>query len=145
MSRRGWVRALGSVAVIVMAFGLGACGDDKTEGPEAKGPAVSEEGDLSLYCDIVEKLDKEGDQAFAELEDDKNATQEDFKKAEARFVEEHSGDLDELEAASPPEIRDDVTVLLQSLRARAGLGPEPDKEEARDAEKAITAFEKENC
>jgi hypothetical protein len=145
MSRRGRVRALGSLAAIVMAFGLVACGDDKTEGPGAKGPAVSEEGDLSLYCDIVEKLDKAGDQAFAKLEDDKNATQEDFKKAEARFVEDHSSDLDELEAASPPEIRDDVTMLLQSLRARAGLGPEPDEEEARDAEKAITAFEKENC
>lgn len=80
-----------------------------------------------------------------ELEQDPDATPEDFEAAEREFVDSHEAQIDELQAVAPLEIAEDVQTLAESLRARAGLGAEVDEEEAGAAAERVQGFEKQTC
>lgn len=109
------------------------CGDDDDEAA----------GDTERYCQLTRELDKAGEDAFAPLEADETATEEDFADAGRRFFDEHRDDFNELRQTAPEEIREDVTVLLDGMKARAG-GEEPPPE-ADAAEGRIQEFEAQNC
>lgn len=142
----GVLRLIVTVTAIT-AMVLTACGEDDNDAPVAQPTQeeVAGEGDLELYCSLAQKLDRAGSKFFKELEQDEEATQEDFEKAEAEFVTTHQADIEELAEAAPSEIRADVDILIASLKARAGLGPEVDEKEAQSADKRVQQFEKENC
>lgn len=146
MRPRGVLRLI-AVVTVVTTMVLPACGEDDSDAPTAQ-PTQQEtagEGDAEFYCSLAQKLDRAGSKFFRELEQDKEATQEDFEKAEAEFVETHQADIEELVEAAPSEIRADVDILIASLKARAGLGPEVDQTQAQSAEERVQEFEKENC
>jgi len=128
--------------LVVTALSAAACGDDDDE------PAgdTSASADVDRYCELTMQLDEAGSEAFRELEQDEDATQEDFEQAEADFVREHEDELAELVDVAPTEIREEVELLLRALRARGGL--EEDAPAERDvgmAERTITRFERKNC
>lgn len=137
------------MAVMLMAGGLllSACGggNDTDTSDAAQTPAVTDEGDADLYCELTAALDKAGDEAFEELEKDDDATDADYEKAERDFVESHAAELDALVAAAPTEIEQEIETIIASIRDRAGIGPDVPQEDATDAEKVVQAFEKENC
>jgi hypothetical protein len=133
-------RRVFAAGLVLLAAALTGCGDDDSGDGE---PAA--QADVGRYCKISKQLDRAGQKQFEELEQDPNATPKDFAAAERRLVEENEDLLAELQQVAPNEIREDVAVLIASLRARAGIteGPAPKKTAA--AEKKITSFEKANC
>ena len=128
-----------TIGLLLCAVLLVACGD---EGESSDTTAAS--ADLDRFCELGRQLDEEGTKVFGELEQDKNATQEDFEQAEADFIEDNAAVLDEVTQVAPEEIKDQVEVLVQAQRARAGLGDEPEGDEQK-AEQEIQKFESENC
>lgn len=137
-----------TLSLLLLALALGvalpACGDDDDDGGGGDGgePAVA---DLGRYCALSKELDEAGTEAFRELEQDPEAKEEDFEAVEREFVEAHEQQLEEIVAVAPAEIKDDIGVLLSSIRGRAGLGPEVPESESNPAEERVTAFEEENC
>ena len=101
--------------------------------------------DVGRYCELTKELDEAGQEAFRELEQDPNATEEQFEAVEREFVETNQERIDELVRVAPAEIKEDVGVLLAALRGRAGQGPEVAESESEAAEQRVTAFEEENC
>jgi hypothetical protein len=145
-------RSVRSVAVagLVLALFLGACGgsDDDDSPPESATPTTPVEaqaGDVTSFCELTEELDKAGGKFFAELEKDDNATAKDYQEAEKAFAEAHKDDFAELAAVAPPEVREDVAVVLASISARAGIGPKVPQKEATAAEDDLRKFEDANC
>jgi hypothetical protein len=132
------VRVIGSLCVLLLALGLTACGGDDGGG-SASGP------DPERYCDLVAELETAGGEAFDDIEADEDATEEDFAAAGKQFAEDQSENFDELIAVAPEEIKEDVELLIQSIRAQSGLADEVDQEEASAAEERITAWEEDNC
>lgn len=148
MVRPVWLRVLGLVSVLVLAFGLAACGEDEIPDGDAgaSGDQVTgEAGNPELYCELVAELEEAGAAAFDEVESNKDATDEDYANAERAFVEDNQENLDALVEAGPDEIAEDVRVLIDSIRGRANLGPKVPQKEATAAEQRITAYEEENC
>jgi hypothetical protein len=129
---------------IVAVLGLAACGDDDEEQRDA-GATVTAAGDVERYCALTRRLDAEGEKFFADLGEDASAEQ--YEAAERRFIETHSGDLDELARVAPREITSDVQKLFAGMRERAGLKPQIEVSEAQAsaAEERIRAFEKRSC
>lgn len=102
--------------------------------------------DVDRYCELSQQLDEAGSQAFRELEQDPSATREDFEQAEADFVREHEAELEEITQVAPPEIQNEVQVLISSIRGRAGLEEQaPDEQAERQADQTIRRFERQNC
>ena len=135
------LQSLGLAIALTLTLGLVACGDDDEGGDETNGSA-----DLARYCELSQELDEAGSEAFKELEQDPNATPEDFARAEADLVKEIDQQLDEIATIAPDEIQEEAQILVASVRARGGLGDQPpDEQEAQEAEAAIQRFEKENC
>jgi hypothetical protein len=132
------VRTIGSLGVLLLALGLSACGGDS--GGDSAGGA-----DPERYCELVAELETDGSAAFDEIEADENATEEDFAAASKAFTEASEEKFNELIEVSPTEIKEDVEVLIASIRAQSGQGDEVDQEEATAAEADITAWEEENC
>lgn len=132
-----------TLSLLLLALALGvalpACGDDDDDGGEAAG------ADLGRYCALTKELDEAGTEAFRELEQDPEAKEEDFRAVEREFVEGHEQQLQEIAATAPAEIKEDIGVLLASLRGRAGLGPEVPESESGPAEQRVKTFEEENC
>ena len=127
--------------MLLAVIAIAACGDDDDEAADTTASA-----DVGRYCELTQQLDEAGQEAFRELEQDPDATENDFEKAEADFVRQHEAELDELTDVAPEEIQDDVSVVLAALRGRAGLEEQPPADqEAAKAERAITRFERENC
>ena len=122
------------VVSLASVFGVG-CGDDDDEASS-----------VERYSELVQELDEAGSEAFADLEEDESATEEDFAEAERRFVDDHQDDFDELREVAPDEIADDIEVLLAAQEERAAGG---EQEEASDevvaAEERVGAFEASNC
>jgi len=136
------LRLLGLVIALTTTFGLVACGDDDDE----TGGASATSADLARYCELSQELDDAGSEAFKPLEQDPNATPQDFAKAEADFVEQVNPKLDEILGAAPEEIQEEAEILVASVRARGGLEEQPpDKQASQEAEKTIQQFENENC
>jgi hypothetical protein len=130
----------GFAVVIASALMLGTigCGDDDSEeAPEAT-------ASVERFCELSRELDRAGEEQFEALEEDPNATREDFEAAERELVEENEDALEEIQEAAPAEINDDVAVLVEALRARAGLADEMPSD-ADEAERRINGFEEENC
>ena len=91
--------------------------------PGSTGPVESPPGaNLERYCALVQALDAAGTDAFAELEADESATDEDYAEVERQFIEDHQDEFDELREVAPQEIADDVNVLLDALKERAAGG-----------------------
>jgi hypothetical protein len=123
---------------VVAMVGFG-CGDD--DGDEGAPEATAS---VERYCQLTRELDRAGGEIFEDLEKDPDATPKDFKAAERQLVEENEGSLEELQEVVPDEIKDDVAILVEALRARAGLEADvPPGAEA--AETRIDKFEKQNC
>ena len=140
------------LSLILLALALGAalpaCGDDDDDDGGGGGadtgtqPAVA---DVGRYCELTKELDEAGNEAFRELEQNPNASEEDFERVEREFVESNQEKIDELVRVAPEEIREDIGVLLAGLRSRAGQGPEVDEDQEQAAERRVTRFEDENC
>ena len=125
-----WV-AVASLASVVAV----ACGDDDDEASS-----------VERYCELVQELDEAGSEAFADLEEDESATEEDFAEAERQFVEDHQDDFDELREVVPDEIADDIDVLLAAQEERAAGGEQEEvSDEVVAAEERVGAFEEANC
>lgn len=120
-------------AVALVGFG---CGDD--DGDEGATASVER------YCELTRELDRAGAEMFDDLEKDPDATPKDFEAAERQLVEENEESLEEIQEVAPAEIKDDVAVLVEALRARAGLDAEA-QPDAEAAETRIDKFEKPNC
>jgi hypothetical protein len=129
--------------VLVAPAFLAGCGDDASDTSTTDAAAAS---DPARYCELTEELDAAGEEVFAPLEQDQNATREDFEQAEAQLVEENQDQLEEIQQVAPPEIQPDVETIVSALYVRAGLeGAGPSNSEVGAAEKRLDAFEKENC
>ena len=138
------LRARPLVLIVLMLSILSAvaCGDDDDD--EAGETTAS--ADVDRYCELTQQLDKAGSEAFRELEQDPDATEQDFEQAEAEFVRQNEAELDELAEVAPEEIQEEVAVVLASLRGRAGLEEQPpDDQMSQKAEQALQRFERENC
>jgi hypothetical protein len=137
--------------LVVAAALLGACGNDDggattTETtPAASAGNGGGAGDVERYCALTEEGDRVGREAFRDVQKDTNATEKDYERAERKFVEENEQLLDDLQEAAPDEIREDVALLVDSTRARAGLGGEVDEAKAQAAETRTNRFEQQNC
>ena len=123
-------------AVALVGFGCGD--DDGNEGAPAATVSVER------YCELTRELDRAGGEIFEELEKDPDASPKDFEAAERQMVEQNEGSLEELQQVVPDEIKDDVAILVEALRARAGLEGEVSPD-AGAAETRIDKFEKQNC
>ena len=134
-------RSTAVTAVAVALVALVGCGEG--DSPTASSGA----GGAERYCAVTRQLDTAGAKFFAKLERDENATQVDYEAAERRFIEAQAATLDKVRRVAPAEIRADVRTLLAGQRARAGLAPEGDVDEATvtAAEKRVRAFEKRSC
>ena len=123
-------------AVALVGFGCGGDGGDEGA-PDAT-------ASVERYCELTRELDRAGVKMFEELEKDPDATPKDFKAAERQLVEENEHSLEKLQEVAPAEINDDVAMLVEALRARAGLEAEVPPE-ADAAETRIIKFEKQSC
>jgi hypothetical protein len=114
---------------------LSACGDDATE------------ASVEAYCDQSAELDEAGGEAFSALEEDPDATEQDYLDAEKEFIEDHRSELEELRDVAPDEIRDDVDTLIQGLLDIVDTGEDAREgnEEFAAAEERVVAFEDANC
>lgn len=130
------IRALRVVVGLALVAGVAAgCGDDEGAG-----------GNVERYCELVAELDEAGSEAFAALEDDESATDEDFAETERQFIEDHADDFDELRDVAPDEIADDVDVLLGAQEERAAGGEQEEtSDEVSQAEERVGEFEGANC
>jgi hypothetical protein len=112
------------------------CGDD---GDDAA-------GDVDRYCELVDELDAAGSEAFAEVESDESATEEDYAAAEAEFVEANESSFEELREVAPEEIEDDIATLLAAQDERAAGGEQEEMgADVAEAEERVVTFEEENC
>ena len=130
---------------LLAALLLGGCGDDEESAP-ASSTTSAATPDLEAYCQAVSQLEAAGNEIFGALEEDGNATSEDFRQAEAQLLRENEAAFDDLQQSAPEEIRADVGTIVAGLRVRAGLeedGPSPSDIGA--AEKRVTEYEKRNC
>jgi hypothetical protein len=132
-----------SIAVVALAALLSACGGDDANNNDR---AQTADGDVQRYCTLTKELDAAGEKFFSGLERE-DASAEEFEAAERRFVERHSGDLDELRRAAPARLKPDVDKLVAGMRRRAGLKPtiEVSERDASAAEGRIQAFERRGC
>jgi hypothetical protein len=130
--------------VLVAPAFLAGCGDDDSDTSATTEAAAA--ADSARYCELTEELDAAGEKIFAPLEQDQNATPEDFEQAEAQLVEENQDQLEEIQQVAPPEIQPDAETIVSALYVRAGLEEAgPSSSEVGAAEKRLDAFEKENC
>lgn len=142
------VRLLLIPAVLTLAT---ACSDDPSgsddKADDTKAGATSapaEEYDPQAYCDITRQLEDAGEEAFADL--DRDSTDAEYEAAERSFVVDNEVLLDELVAAAPSELTDEVETLLTAMRQRGGLEDSGvTQREASQAEEQILAWEKKNC
>ena len=124
------------------ALGAGACGsdDDDEAAPERAA------GDPARYCALVAALERRGEEVFADLERDDDATPAEFEDAERRFVTEAAQDLAALQRAAPAALRGDVATFVAAMRGRGGLDDTPPSEaRASAAEKRMRAHEERAC
>ena len=134
-------------AVLIAAAALSACGDEARDTAAARPAATATAtatADGARYCALVVELEAAGEEHFASL--GRDAGPEEYEAAERAFVEDNAALLDELQAAAPAEIGDDVRVLLAAQRGRAGLDAQaPAQKQATAAERRIKRYEKANC
>ena len=127
-----------TVFALVLMVAVTACGGDDDDSGAA--------GDVDRYCALTGELDAAGEEAFADLEQREDATEEDFAAAEASFLAEHEDELTELAEAAPEEIRADAEMVLDAMRRFAeGESDARDSAEVQAADERVNAFEEERC
>ncbi|MBW3609009.1 MAG: hypothetical protein KY463_11755 [Actinobacteria bacterium] len=133
------------IVALVAVLGLAACGGDDDTSSDTQTTTIAAAGDTERYCALTRRLDAEGEQFFAGLDED--SSPQEFEAAERRMAENFADEFDELQRAAPPQIKTDVRKLLAAIHKRAGLQPqiEISEAEAAAAEKRIQAFEKRHC
>jgi hypothetical protein len=145
MNERGqWILRSATLLTVAIALVAVGCGDDDDEARTVSRSNASAE----RYCELTQRLDAEGEKFFARLEKSaENPTPADFQAAERRFIETFADSLRKIETAAPDAIEDDVRILLEGQRVRAGLAPKDavSEAEASDAEERVRAFEKRRC
>jgi hypothetical protein len=129
------------IAALLVLSSLAACGSDG----DGEGRAVATTASLERYCELTAELNRAGEDAFRELEQDPDATPEEFEAAERDLVEDQEAKIQDLQDAAPTEIAEEVQTLFDALHARAGLGPPVDETEAASAERRVQDFEKRSC
>jgi hypothetical protein len=126
---------------LVVSFGgaalLVGCGDDEDDGS-------SSAGDPARFCQLSRQLDQAGTDFFAELEQQGGSAKQ-FEAAERRFYQRYQEEFDQVAAAAPEELSEDIETLFAGVRARAGLGPPVPQDEVSAAERRVQAYEKTNC
>ena len=133
-SRTTLICLLAALAAVAIGCG-GDDGDDESNDVTAG---------AERYCELTKELDAAGQEEFEALEDDPDATREDFEAAERALYEENEAQIEEAQEVAPPEIADDVEVLVEALRARAGLGGQVPAN-AGEADQRVQEYEAENC
>ena len=130
---------------LIAAVTLAACGEDARETAAGRPSATATAAaGPERYCALVRELEAVGEKHFASL--GRDAGPEEYEAAERAFVEDNAARLDELQAAAPAEISEDVRVLLAAQRGRAGLDAQaPPQKQASAAERRIKRFEKASC
>lgn len=130
--------------VLAAAVGSGACGQD--EDAKTTSAARTPKDNIARYCALTRELDAAGTRFFARLER-QNASPEDFRDAERRFVRQNAGRLGEIERVAPRAIAEDVRVILAAMRERGGLEPgmEVSQEQAQAAERRVKRLEQRQC
>ncbi|MFD2092189.1 hypothetical protein [Blastococcus deserti] len=128
-----------------LALTLTACSDESAGRQPSATPATTSAGggDVDRYCELTAELEALGEQIFADVPED--APLEEHMRREQQLLDQASVQLDELAEVAPDEIRADVLVFLDDMRARAATGQQPDAEAALAAEDRILAFEEEHC
>lgn len=125
-----------------------ASGDGAADAPSSPtaeaAPPTQDAYDPKPYCRITQRLETAGEKAFGDL--GRDATAADFKAAERSFVLDNAELLDELIAAAPSDLTDDVETFVTAMRQRGGLEDGGvTQRDASQAEKRILAFEKRHC
>ena len=115
----------------------GGCGDDDQASVEATGAAS--------YCELAATADRAGDEAFAALEANPDATDRQYAQAERKFIRENRDLFHSLIAAAPSELQSDLRTLVAAQRALAGFGEGPDRSAIQAAERRVKAFERSEC
>lgn len=126
-----------AIAALALVFGLAACGgDDESD----------ETASLERYCELSAELDELGQDEFAALSDDPDATDEDFENLQSDLITDNEEIFEEVREIAPDEISDEVETLVSATLARADLSDEEFTEgQINDAEQAVLAFEEDNC
>ncbi len=137
MLRPATIIALLLASLVLVA----ACGDDDDDASDGTEVAAA---DTERYCELSAELDRAGQAQFESLEQDPNATEADFEAVEREFVETYEDEIDELQEVAPDEIAGDVALLVEGLRARAGLGGEEPGGIGK-AEERLDQFETQSC
>ena len=133
------MKRLVSVVIVVVAIGLGACGDDQGGGDSA--PRRSEgAGSAPEYCDLIEELNKRSE-SLDNLPE--NPTPEQAQDVFADFVEDNAELLDDLVDAAPEEIGPDVEAFIAAFRTAATEGDFTAIEAADNTR--IDEYESKNC
>ena len=119
--------------------------DDVTSSAaRAATPPTSGQYDAKPYCDITRQLERAGEEAFSTL--DRSATKAEYASTERTFIVDNEDLLNELVAAAPADLTEQVETFLAAMRQRGGLGDsEVTQREARSAEKDVVTWEKEHC
>lgn len=128
-----------------LALALAACGEDEPATQSAAGSSATsaDSGDADRYCELTAELEGLGEQIFADVPED--ASPEEYMRLEQQLLEKGSAQLEELERVAPEEIADDVSVMLDGMRARAATGEDPNQDAASAAEERVLAWEEQNC
>jgi hypothetical protein len=125
------------LAVAAGAVGFTACGGDD------EGVAQHARGDVERFCELSGELEQSAEEHFAQL--DERVTQDDFEQAHVEFMEANEIELEDLAAAAPQEIREDVDTTLAGMRAQTGEEVEVSEAEVDAADGRLREFERENC
>ncbi len=134
------------VAIIaLLGFGQVGCGDNDDSTSSKRPATVAATEDVDRYCALTRQLDAEGEQFFANLNEDSTAAE--LQAAERRSAEHFADKFAELQRVAPRQIKTDVRKVLAGLYERAGLPPQikVSEAEASAAEKRVLAYEKRNC
>lgn len=133
--------ALGAALTLVVP----ACSDEEPTTQSSTGPAsvTAESGDVDRYCTLTEDMNALGKEIFADVPED--ATAEQVMALQQQLVDRGAAILEEMEEVAPEEIREDVAVFNDDLRARAATGQSADEEAAAAAEESSRAFADEHC
>lgn len=118
-----------AATVVVTTLGVAACGDDRSE--------VASGGNLERYCELQRELDTEGD-----VQPEPQSEEEAVALIERAFGDER---VDNLAAAAPPEIRDEVRTVAQAYREVGAAGSFEPAESVADQEAAMHAFNEDRC
>jgi len=123
------------------AIATGCGRDDDTR--EAA-PAAPPRGDLQRFCNANEELQRSADRFFSKRLGRGEPSPAEMKQAHLDFIERSRSQIAEVEQAAPNAVRNEVALVLDGMRAQAGLA-KVDEREVDAADKRLTRYGKEKC